>query len=141
MDKIRSIYIKHQEKILYLFFGGATTLVNWVVYTLLLFVIPMAACQAVAWFVAVLFAFYVNKIYVFKMTKTGSAGLFRELLLFFGARVFSGVIEIGGLPLLVYIGLDQTIFGIEGALAKALLSVIVIILNYFFSKFIIFKRS
>ena len=141
MDRVRYLFTKYQEQILYLVFGVATTLVNWIVYTLLLSVVPMTVSQAIAWLIAVLFAFYVNKIYVFKRKKTGTAGVMRELLLFFGARVFSGVIEIGGLPLLVYIGLDQTIFGIEGALAKALLSVIVIIMNYFFSKFIIFKRS
>lgn len=60
--------------------------------------------------------------------------------MFLSARIFTRVIEIAGLPLLVYIGLDQEVFGIEGAVAKAILSVVVIILNYVFSKFAIFRK-
>ena len=46
-----------------------------------------------------------------------------------------------GVPLLVRLGLSQTIFGVEGMLAKVLVSVIVVILNYVFSKLIIFREK
>jgi len=67
--------------------------------------------------------------------------MIKEIFLFFGARIFSGIFEILGLPLLVYLGLNQKIYGIEGAVAKIIISVIVIVSNYFFSKFVIFKKS
>jgi len=140
-QKIRGLLLEYHEQVVYLVFGVATTLVNWIVYTALLMVLSLTVSQAIAWLVAVVFAFFVNKIYVFKKTETGLAGTLKELVLFFGARIASGVIEIGGLPLLVGLGLDQAVFGIEGAVAKAILSVVVIVSNYFFSKFIIFRKS
>ena len=45
-----------------------------------------------------------------------------------------------GVPLLVSFGLDQKIFGIDGMFAKVIISIVVVILNYIFSKFIAFKR-
>ena len=49
--------------------------------------------------------------------------------------------ELGGLPLLMRLGLDQTLFGVEGFAAKVAISVVVIILNYFLSKFIAFRKK
>lgn len=60
---------------------------------------------------------------------------------FFGARITTGVIEIGGLPLLYYIGVKQSLFGVEGFAAKILVSVIVVILNYVFSKIFVFNKK
>ena len=67
--------------------------------------------------------------------------MFPELLKFFGARIVTGLVEIIGLPLLVYVGLNQTIFGVDGFVAKILISIIVIVLNYVFSKILIFKNK
>ena len=133
--------IKYKEQILYIIFGAATTLVNWLSYTLLLFLFSLTISNAVAWFISVLFAFVVNKLYVFERKETSVTETAKELLLFFLARIATGVIEIFGLPLLVYIGLNQEIFGIEGAVAKIIISVFVIIANYIFSKFIIFRKQ
>jgi putative flippase GtrA len=141
MQKIHGILQKYQEQILYLVFGFATTIVNWGTYTLALTLFSLTVSNSIAWVFAVFFAYFVNKVFVFKKRGTDLAGTIREIVLFFSARIASGVLEIGGLPLLVYIGLDQEIYGIEGAVAKVLLSVIVVILNYIFSKFIIFKRK
>ena len=139
-QNIRSMVHKRREQILYLVFGVATTLVNWVVYTLSLLFFSLTVSNSIAWFFAVVFAFIVNKIYVFRSVGTSTKKTFKELSLFFYARIFSGIFEIAGLPLLVWIGLDQKIFGIEGAVAKIVISVIVIVLNYLFSKFVIFKK-
>ena len=53
--------------------------------------------------------------------------------------MITGVLELFGVPLLVAIGLNQPLFGAEGFVAKLVVSVIVVILNYVFSKLIIFK--
>ena len=55
--------------------------------------------------------------------------------------MFSGIFEIGLFPILMWMGLNQEIFGVEGMVAKVLISVIVIVLNYVFSKLIIFKKK
>ena len=136
----KNFITKYKEQILYLAFGVATTLVNWIVYTTSLIMFNLTISNIIAWFLAVIFAFFTNRKYVFKQTDASQKSIIRELSLFFSARVFSGIFEMLGLPLLVYIGLDQEIYGIEGAVAKIIISVIVVVSNYLFSKFIIFKK-
>jgi len=129
-----------KEIIIYLLFGVATTIVNWVVYVFALLFFNLTISNAIAWIIAVIFAFVVNKIYVFKSKESSIKGVFKELSLFFGARVISGVFEIVSLPLLVYIGLNQKIYDIEGAVAKIIVSIVVIVSNYWFSKRVIFSQ-
>ncbi len=65
----------------------------------------------------------------------------KEFISFVAARAVTGVIEIFGVPLLVKIGLNQRIFGVDGALSKVIVSVVVVVLNYVFSKLIVFKNK
>lgn len=143
MQRIKDLFIKYKEVIMYLIFGVATTLVNWIVYSLLMktSVINMTVSNAIAWFTAVVFAYITNKIFVFESKSWNPAEVWKEVVKFFGARIATGVIEIGGLPLLYYIGVKQSIFGVEGFLAKILVSVIVVILNYVFSKIFVFSTK
>ena len=143
MQRIKDLFIKYKEVIMYLIFGVATTLVNWIVYSLLMkmSVINMTVSNAIAWFAAVVFAYITNKIFVFESKSWNPAEVWKEVVKFFGARIATGVIEIGGLPLLYYIGVKQSIFGVEGFLAKILVSVIVVILNYVFSKIFVFSTK
>jgi len=137
---IMKLFNKYKEQILYLFFGVATTIVNWVTYTVSLKVFSLVISNSIAWLVAIIFAFIVNKLFVFESVDFSFQKTAKEIILFIGARIFSGIFEIAGLPLLVFIGLNQTIFGIEGAVAKILISVIVVLSNYIFNKFVIFKK-
>ena len=143
MQRIKDLFIKYKEVIMYLIFGVATTLVNWIVYSLLMktSVINMTVSNAIAWLTAVVFAYITNKIFVFESKSWNPAEVWKEVVKFFGARIATGVIEIGGLPLLYYIGVKQSIFGVEGFLAKILVSVIVVILNYVFSKIFVFSTK
>ena len=143
MQRIKDLFIKYKEVIMYLIFGVATTLVNWIVYSLLMktSVINMTVSNAIAWFMAVVFAYITNKIFVFESKSWNPAEVWKEVVKFFGARIATGVIEIVGLPLLYYIGVKQSIFGVEGFLAKILVSVIVVILNYVFSKIFVFSTK
>ncbi|MBR2340396.1 MAG: GtrA family protein [Clostridia bacterium] len=142
IEKIKTLIIKNRELILYLIFGVATTLVNWTVYTVLVeaLSVGMTVANALSWLVAVIFAFAVNKLIVFESKHLGFLHLTKELGAFFLGRLLSGAVEIF-LPLLLYkIGLTFALFGIEGFLAKVSTSVIVIILNYIFSKLIVFRK-
>jgi len=131
----------NNEIVRYLFFGAATTAINWLVYILCLRILPITASNGIAWFCAVLFAYITNKLYVFESRTSGLGAALRELLLFFGARALSGVVEILLPTLLIHIGIDQELFGIQGFAAKAIVSVLIILLNYIFSKLIVFKKS
>ncbi len=164
MEKIKSLFIKYKEIIMYIIFGVMTTLVNWVVYTVLIKIFGSAAesqtvlftlfgrsittkvfyifiANFVAWVAGVLFAFVTNKLWVFESKSWRFGLVMKELWLFVLARLITGVLEWFGVPLLWAIGLDQDLFGIDGFLAKIVVSVIVVILNYIFSKLIIFRKK
>ncbi len=128
---------------MYLFFGAATTAVNWIIYILLVsgFKLSMTIGNAVAWVGAVLFAFITNKKFVFKSRQNSSTAVFKEGILFFLSRAFSGVFEIL-LPLIIFkIGLDAPLFGIEGFAAKAITTVFIILMNYILSKLVVFRKK
>lgn len=164
MEKIKSLFIKYKEIIMYIIFGVLTTLVNWVVYTVLIKIFGSAAesqtvlftlfgrnittkvfyifiANFVAWVAGVLFAFVTNKLWVFESKSWRFGLVMKELWLFVLARLITGVLEWFGVPLLWAIGLDQDLFGIDGFLAKIVVSVVVVILNYVFSKLIIFRKK
>lgn len=134
---------KYKELLLYLVFGVATTAVNFVIYSLLVKFLAcnMTMSNAVAWLGAVIFAFVTNKLFVFESKQWRFPLLLKEMLSFFGARFLSGILEIVLPELLYNIGIDFDLFGIQGIVAKALVSIAVILLNYVFSKWFIFKKK
>ena len=95
----------------------------------------------IAWVAGVTVAFITNKIWVFESKAKSPAAVLSELVKFVAARLLTGVIEWFGLPLAIVCGMNQTLFGVEGFFAKVIISVIVIVLNYVFSKLIVFKKS
>ena len=149
MGKIKGLYKRHKELILYFVFGVATTVVNLVTY----YCLGLAGGSylihnVIAWLVAVLFAYVTNKLFVFRSRSWKIGILAKELPEFFGARVFSLAVEEAGLWLLVdLLNWNRFSFPVMGfrftgeLLAKMLLAVVVVVLNYFFSKFVIFKKK
>lgn len=148
IEKIKQLIIKYRELITYVIAGGLTTLVNWLTYTAMVKLTSLGdsltgitISNAIAWIVGVVFAFVINKLWVFESKSKKAKVVIFEFISFTAARGVTGLIEIFGLPALIKIGLSQTIFGIEGMLAKVLVSVIVVILNYVFSKLIVFRKK
>ena len=140
--KIKAIFQKYREQIMYLIFGGLTTIINWLVYVLLVTVgQDIEVTNVIAWLVAVLFAYVTNRAFVFQCKATNKKEVFKEFVRFFGSRVATGIVEIVGFPVLYRIGLNQELLGIDGFLAKITVSVAVIILNYVCSKVIVFRKS
>ena len=86
--------------------------------------------NVIAWFFSVLFAYITNRIWVFE---SKSPDILKEMSLFFGGRIFSGVIDTA----LMYLFIDVMTIGDD--ISKIIVQVIVIILNYIFSKLIVFK--
>lgn len=128
---------------MYVLFGGATTLVNWSVYAVLVkfFSFGITAGNTVAWFAAVLFAFITNKLFVFQSKSFKLANILKESVSFFGSRLITGIIEILAPQILFSLGVKGAIFGVEGFVAKIAVSVLVIVLNYIFSKLFVFKDN
>lgn len=142
MEKIKELIIKYKEILLYLIFGGLTTVVSWGSYALFVLLgLGVTASNALSWLCAVLFAFVTNKLFVFASRSWAPKTLLREVGEFFGARIVTGLLTMVGVPLLMRIGLDQSIFGVEGMVAKVAMSVLEVLLNYIVSKLVIFRKK
>ncbi len=121
---------------IYMLYGIMTTVVNWGVYCALEFAqVDLNVCNVASWGASLIFAYVTNKFFVFK---SRSRRFWHEFGLFFGARSLTGILELGLFPVLLQMD-NHTLFGIEGFVAKILVCIVVVILNYFFSKWIIFK--
>lgn len=153
MEKIKQLLKKYREIILYVIFGALTTGVNFVSYWVLEHIFGNGGkvylfTNAAAWLISVVFAYVTNRIFVFESKKSGFKELFKEASEFVGARVFSFLVEEGGMWLLVdIIGMKKLLFSVFGIditgqlISKVVLAVIVVILNYVFSKFVVFKKE
>lgn len=146
MKNIKEFIEKYKEAILYLFWGGMSTIVSWGSYSIFVLIFAgtrynVAISNILSWICAVTFAFFTNKIWVFNSRSWKKSIVFPEIAKFLSARIFTGIIEIVGVPLFVNMGLNQTIFGINGMLSKIIVSVAVVILNYVFSKLFIFTKK
>ena len=146
---IEKLFVKYKEMISYLFWGTMTTVVSWGSYALFFRTLgrmlglsaAIVAANVLSWLCAILFAFVVNKQWVF-CSKSWKRGIWwSEFVKFVSSRIVTGILEIAGVPLLVKMGLDFKIMGIEGMFAKILVSVVVVILNYFFGKFLVFRKK
>ena len=128
--------VMNREVISYLIFGVLTTLVNWVAYAAMVKVhIDYRIATAAAWAVSVLFAFIVNKIFVFQSYNLRPAYVMKEITSFVACRAVSGVMEMVFMIVMVsWIHMDEYI-------SKIAVSVIVVIVNYVFSKLFIFRKS
>lgn len=137
MKRIRELIIRHYDVLAYLFFGGLTTVVNYLVYVPCYnwWGISSSVSNIIAWVVAVAFAFLTNKPFVFKSHDWSAKTLWPELTKFVGCRIGSGVIE----TLILLITVD--IFQWNGNWMKLITSVLVVILNYFGSKFLVFRKK
>lgn len=125
----------NRETIVYLIAGILTTVVNLAVYGVLcnVFKIYYLFANVIAWIVAVIFAYIINDLWVFRSKSENMKNEIIKILKFFAARAFSLLIEEAGLFLFVKVA------GFNNMVVKAFLAVVVIVLNYLFSKIYIFK--
>ena len=140
---IRRLFQRHRELIAYLFFGVTTTVVNWCIYAVLhsLLNLDMTISNAFAWLGAVIYAFVTNKLFVFESKSFRLVHVLGEAAKFFASRGFSGLVEIFLPTVLFEMGLNGAILGIEGGIAKVLVSIIIIVMNYVLSKFLVFRKK
>ncbi len=122
---------------MYLIFGALTTVVNiisyYVAYNVLK--IPNVTSTVLAWVISVLFAFLTNKIFVFESKSSGFKEIFREISAFFACRLLTGVLDVA----IMWASVD--IMDWNSLLWKVISNILVIVLNYFASKFLIFKQK
>lgn len=133
---LKTYYQKYREILLYLFFGAGTTLVNILSYYVCGHMLNLSVTLStiIAWVLSVVFAYVTNKIWVFNSYQRSLKAIYIEFIRFVSCRITTGVID------LIIMLLFSSWLGFNDMLMKIASNIIVVILNYIFSKLIIFKE-
>ncbi|GAA3663815.1 GtrA family protein [Asaccharospora irregularis] len=136
MEKVLYLYKKYKEILLYLFFGVLTTIVSLSTYYFFseILEIHYLISNVFSWIFAVLFAYITNRLWVFKSKNNDIKSILKEMFAFINCRLLSGAIDMVVMFLLVDILIVNSMY------AKLITQIIVVILNYIFSKLIVFKN-
>ena len=127
-------YKKHKEVLLYLLFGGLTTVVSIVTFALFIALgINELIANVLSWILAVLFAYVTNRTWVFSSDAETKGAVIREMISFFGGRLATLLVEEAILAVFI------TWLGFPAMWVKVVAQVVVIVLNYVISKFFVFK--
>ena len=139
-DRILKLYRKYREVISYVFFGGLTTVVNTVGYDLIHQLgVASDPATVLATVISILFAYFTNRKWVFESHATGKAA-WREFLSFIACRISTLLLDLA----IMHVGITMTGRADDRlyCLAIKLISnVLVIVINFVFSKLIIFKKK
>lgn len=140
IELIKGYYFKYEEIIKYLFFGVLTTVVNFTIYFLLAHIFGSenglgAIFNLIAIAISIVFAYVTNRKFVFKSKATGGKAIMKEMFSFFSCRVASSIVD----ELIYIIGCN--VLGISDLIVKLFSQVVIIILNYIFSKLIVFRKK
>lgn len=137
MEKLKSLLNKYREPVLYVFFGGLTTVVSFVSYWILVdvFYIHYMASTVISWIMSVTFAYITNRKWVFESRAHGVKAILWEVISFFACRLASGLMEMG----IMFIGVD--LLAVNDKLVKLIANIFVILANYVLSKAIVFRKK
>ncbi len=136
MEKIKELVHKYWDVLTYLFFGVLTTVVNYLVYLSVYNLLNLSAAlsNVIAWVAAVAFAYLTNKPFVFKSHDWSAKTVLPELTKFISCRLASGIME----TVIIFLVVD--LMGWNGNIWKLATSVLVVVLNYFASKLLVFRK-
>lgn len=137
IDRIFALYRKHREIIMYVIFGGLTTVVSFAIYWIFDSLLEFSGLVSniISWIASVTFAYVTNKLFVFDSKDASFKKIVTEALSFYGCRLFSGAVET------FFIWLTVDFLSFNSMLMKLVVSVFVVIANYFFSKIFVFKNT
>lgn len=136
-EKIRKLFLRYYDLIMYLVFGVMTTAVNYLVYLPCFNMLGLSASVSnmISWVVSVAFAFLTNKPFVFRSHDWSAKVVWPELVKFVGCRVGSGVME----TVILFVTVDTLRW--NGNIWKLVTSVLVVVVNYVGSKLLVFRKS
>ena len=139
MNYIKKLYVKYNELVNYGIAGVLTTFICLSSYYLLTMTlldakipIQLQIANIISWTIGVIFAYYVNRVFVFKSKNDNKK---QEIFKFFLSRLFTLVLD------MLFMGLTVTILGLNDKIMKIVSNIIVIIFNYILGKFVVFKKQ
>lgn len=133
---MKNLVVKYEEMIRYVIAGGLTTLLNLILFYVMESILEWnyAIANVIAIALSILFAYVINRAFVFKSKSSDLRLILKEFSSFVGLRVGSGLIE------MVLLIMTVEWFSWDPFLSKLIIQVIVLMLNYIFSKYIIFRK-
>ncbi len=134
---LRPFYQKYKEPLLYLFFGGLTTLLSIFLYWLFAHPLglPPLMANVISWVLCVAFAYVTNRTWVFEGKARGARGILREAASFTAGRLATLGLE----ELILWLGI--AVLGVNDLIVKIAAQVLTIVGNYIISKFLVFKKG
>lgn len=135
VDKICGVYKKYKQVILYLFFGGLSFLLSMITYYIFTLCCNVLVANILSWVIVVAFSYITNEKFVFTGDKDSRKITFRKISQFYMGRLFTLGIE----EIILYLFI--LVLGLNDILIKIIAQMVVIILNYIISKFVIFKKK
>lgn len=148
MNKIVDLYKKYKEVIDYLFWGAAAFFLYMFIYWIFTSILGLREVIAtlIDNLIVIIFAFFTNKIFVFRSKTESVSAFFKEFASFFAARIFTLVLS----ELMTWIGCDVLGFNTnsyhlsfvnDGLIVQLITQVVVIVANYVLSKLWIFRKN
>ena len=134
LSRVKLFYKTHKELLLYLFFGGLTFIVSIASYALFIEVFKADALIAniFSWILAVSFAFFTNRTWVFESKAVGRKAILEEMGKFAFGRIATLLIEEG----ILFVFIKWLHF--DSMAVKVAAQIIVIVLNYVISRLWVF---
>lgn len=139
MHNLKKLYKKYEEIINYLIIGGLTTLVSLIIYYLCVFIflnpnnlIELQIANIISWFISVTFAYITNRKFVFKSKEHN---ILKESIQFYLSRILTLFIDMLCMFLLV------SLLKMNDKVIKLIVQIIIVILNYIISKFVVFHKK
>ena len=133
MKRLKDIINK--QVIDYLIWGGSTTLVNLVLYTLLCMIVDYRIANLIAIIVCKIYAYIVNKFFVFCSRCSDMRELLQEVFRYVLSRGFTGIVDYVGVLVLV------EAVDVHKLVSKYAITVLVMVLNYILGKYAVFKKK
>lgn len=134
MNKILNKFL-NKEVINYIIFGVLTTIVNYVTYEACNLRLDYKLSTIIAWFLAVMFAFITNKLFVFESKSFEKSLIFKELTSFIASRIVSGIFDF------IFMVVAVELLTINDSISKLASNIFVVVINYILSKLFVFKST
>lgn len=135
-EPLREFYYKHESVMLYLIVGAMTTAVSVIFqYIPLLMGFPTEVNTTVSWIFAATFAFFANKAWVFKNEERTQKDWLSQAAAFYGARLATYFLE------LAFMSFTVRVLGQNEYVMKLIAQVFILIINYIFSKLVVFRKK
>lgn len=139
MEKIKNIFIKYKELILYIIIGGFTTVISLVSYYICVTTIlnpeseiELQIANIISWICSVTFAYFTNRSIVFRSKQKSK---FKESIKFVTSRLITLLID------MFFMFLFVSVININDKISKIIVQFIILVLNYIFSKFLVFNKK